>query len=77
MAHDRGPVMVTVTYRVRRADRPAFLAALDRLSEERRRDGAHAWGVAEDAADPERIVEWFFVEFLGGTSAPAPARVEG
>ena len=62
VAHDRGPVMVTVTYRVRRADRLAFLAALDRLSEERRRDGAHAWGVAEDAADPERIVEWFFVE---------------
>lgn len=62
VAHDRGPVMVTVTYRIRRTDRPAFLAALDRLSEERRRDGAYAWGVSEDAADPERVVEWFFVE---------------
>jgi MFS family permease len=62
VAHDRGPVMVTVTYRIRRPDRPAFLAALDRLSEERRRDGAYAWGVSEDAADPERVVEWFFVE---------------
>jgi len=28
----------------------------------RRRDGAYAWGIAEDAADPERLVEWFFVE---------------
>ena len=62
VAHDRGPVMITVTYRIQRADRAAFLAALDRLSEERRRDGAYAWGVSEDAADPERIVEWFFVE---------------
>ncbi|HYP14245.1 MAG TPA: MFS transporter, partial [Bryobacteraceae bacterium] len=62
VAHDRGPVMITVTYRIRRPDCPAFLAALGELSEERRRDGAYAWGVCEDAADPERIVEWFFVE---------------
>jgi MFS family permease len=62
VAHDRGPVMITVTYRIQRPDRAAFLAALDRLSEERRRDGAYAWGASEDAADPERIVEWFFVE---------------
>jgi MFS family permease len=62
VAHDRGPVMITVTYRIQRSDRPAFLVALDRLSEERRRDGAYAWGVSEDAADPERVVEWFFVE---------------
>jgi MFS family permease len=60
--HDRGPVIVTVTYRIRLADRPAFLATLAQLSEERRRDGAYAWGVAEDVADTERIVEWFFVE---------------
>ncbi|GEO15900.1 MFS transporter [Microvirga aerophila] len=62
VAQDRGPVMVTVTYRIRQTDRPAFLAALNRLSEERRRDGAYAWGVSEDAVDPERVVEWFFVE---------------
>jgi hypothetical protein len=62
VANDRGPVIITVTYRVNQPDRPPFLAALDRLSEERRRDGAYAWGVSEDAADPERIVEWFFVE---------------
>ena len=65
VAHDRGPVMVTVTYRIRPADRGAFVAELDQLSEERRRDGAYAWGVAEDAADPERVVEWFFVESWG------------
>jgi predicted MFS family arabinose efflux permease/quinol monooxygenase YgiN len=62
VAHDRGPVLVMVTYRVSPADRDTFLAALHRLSEERRRDGAYAWGVSEDAADPEHIAEWFFVE---------------
>ncbi|WP_262297905.1 MFS transporter [Microvirga sesbaniae] len=62
VAHDRGPVLIMVTYRILRADRAAFLAALERLSEERWRDGAYSWGISEDAADPEHIVEWFFVE---------------
>ncbi|WP_425374050.1 MFS transporter [Microvirga calopogonii] len=62
VAHDRGPVLIMITYRVRQDDRPAFLTALHRLSEERRRDGAYAWGISENAADPEHIVEWFFVE---------------
>jgi hypothetical protein len=60
--HDRGPVLVTVEYRVRKEDRAAFLSSLHPISAERRRDGAYAWGVAEDAADPERILEWFMVE---------------
>ncbi len=62
VAHDRGPVLIMITYRVLPQDRPSFLAALYRLSEERHRDGAYAWGISEDAADPERLVEWFFVE---------------
>ncbi|HEV2553338.1 MAG TPA: MFS transporter [Bosea sp. (in: a-proteobacteria)] len=60
--HDRGPVTVTIEYRVRQEDRAAFLAAIARLAPERRRDGAFAWGVSEDAAAPENIVEWFMVE---------------
>jgi len=62
VAHDRGPVLITVTYRIRKDDRPAFWAALKSLAEVRRRDGAYAWGVSEDTADPEHIKEWFFVE---------------
>jgi len=62
VAHDRGPVMITIAYHIRHDDRAGFLAALHRLAEERRRDGAYAWGVTEDAADPERVVEWFMVE---------------
>ena len=60
--HDRGPVMVTVEYRIRPQDRPAFLEALAALEHERRRDGAYRWGVFEDAADEGRIVETFLVE---------------
>jgi MFS family permease len=59
---DRGPVLVLVRYRVTSNNRSAFLGLLYALSGERRRDGAYAWGVCEDAADPERILEWFMVE---------------
>lgn len=60
--NDRGPVLITVEYRVDAADRASFLAALDTFSSERRRDGAYGWGVTEDAADPDIFLEWFFVE---------------
>ncbi|MEQ1409528.1 MFS transporter [Neorhizobium sp. Rsf11] len=62
VAHDRGPVLILIEYRVEKHHRTAFLHALDELSQERRRDGAYGWGVTEDSADPERMVEWFMVE---------------
>jgi MFS family permease len=60
--NDRGPVLITVEYRVDTADRASFLAALHSFSSERRRDGAYGWGVTEDAAEPTIFLEWFFVE---------------
>jgi MFS family permease len=60
--HDRGPVLILIEYRVARENRAPFLEMLTRLSQERRRDGAYSWGITEDAADPERMVEWFMVE---------------
>jgi hypothetical protein len=62
VGEDRGPVLVTVEYRIDPAQRRPFLAALDHLGQERRRDGAYRWGVFEDAADPARFVETFLVE---------------
>lgn len=62
VANDRGPVLIQVEYRIRKQDRAAFLLALQRLSRQRRRDGAHAWGVAEQSHDPEQVIEWFMVE---------------
>lgn len=60
--HDRGPVLVTVEYRIRPQDRSAFLEVLNKLGHERRRDGAYRWGVFEDAAEEGRIVEAFLLE---------------
>ncbi|MBP6900047.1 MAG: MFS transporter [Burkholderiaceae bacterium] len=57
----RGPVLVSVEYRVAAADRPAFLALAQRLALQRRGDGASAWGLCEDTADAESLVEWFCV----------------
>ena len=59
--HDRGPVLVTVEYRIDTKDRTAFLMALNQLARERRRDGAYAWGAFEDAAEEGRFVETFLV----------------
>jgi MFS family permease len=59
---DQGPVLVTVEYRIDPRDREPFLAALDKLGRERRRDGAYAWGVFEDAAVEGRMLETFLVE---------------
>jgi MFS family permease len=60
--HDRGPVLVLIEYRIATDDRLKFFECLKRLSQARRRDGAYGWGITEDAADSERIVEWFMVE---------------
>lgn len=62
VAHDRGPVVVQVEYRIRRPDLPAFLLAMQAVERERRRDGAYAWGVAEHTGEPERVIEWFMLE---------------
>jgi len=59
---DAGPVLVTVEYAVHPTKREPFLAAIYRLSAQRRRDGAYAWGVFEDAAERGRFVETFLVE---------------
>jgi len=59
---DRGPVLVTVEYRIKPENRAAFLAAMERLEHGRRRDGAYAWGIFEDTADEGRYLETFLVE---------------
>lgn len=58
----RGPVLVMIHYQIAPEQREPFLAALGRLSEERRRDGAYEWGVSEDASGSKHVVEWFMVE---------------
>ena len=59
---DRGPVLVTIEYRIDPANRTRFLQALFRLAPERRRDGAYGWKVFEDPAVEGRFVEIFQAE---------------
>jgi MFS family permease len=60
--YDRGPVLVTVEYRVP-ADRAAdFRAAVGPLRAARLRDGAIRWDLFQDVEDAERLVEVFLVE---------------
>ena len=60
--HRRGPVLVKIEYRIDPQDRAPFLRALDELGFERRRDGAFAWGVFEDASDLGRYEEAYLIE---------------
>ena len=59
---DRGPVLVTVEYKIDPENRASFLNALMMLADQRRRDGAFQWGIFEDSADSGRFVETFFIE---------------
>jgi len=58
----RGPVLVTVEYRLDARHAEAFMHALRALGMIRRRDGAVGWGLFQDMAEPERFLEAFMVE---------------
>lgn len=54
-----GPVRLTIQYEVAEADIPAFIAAMNERRRVRRRDGAKAWTLSRDLADPEIWVEQY------------------
>ncbi len=59
---ERGPVVVTVEYRIDPARRQEFLEAMQPVGRIRRRDGAISWTVLSDVADRARYTEAFVVE---------------
>jgi MFS family permease len=59
---DRGPVLVTVEYRIDPNQSQDFRHAMREMRRLRRRDGAFRWGLYSDTADPARFVETFLVE---------------
>ena len=59
---DRGPVLVTIEYHIDPANRGAFVDAITRLAQERRRNGAFEWGLFEDAAQDGRFLETFMLD---------------
>lgn len=59
---DRGPVLITVEYRIAVEDGPAFAKAMQVVGRSRRRTGSLRWGLWNDLGDPERWVESFVDE---------------
>jgi MFS family permease len=59
---DRGPVLVTVEYRIEPKHREQFLRAMSLLARSLRRDGAYEFGIFEDPADDRRFVETFMTD---------------
>jgi MFS family permease len=62
---DQGPVLVTVEYEIEAVDSDEFLAALEKFSRVRKRDGASRWGVYYDTEHPTRYLETFVVDSWG------------
>ena len=62
---DQGPVLVTVEYEIEAQDSDEFLAALEKFSRVRRRDGASRWAVYYDTEHPTHYVETFVVDSWG------------
>jgi hypothetical protein len=56
-----GPVLVTVEYRVPLSDQDAFREVMTYVARARRRTGADRWGLFQDGANPEMLVETFLV----------------
>jgi len=59
---DRGPVLVTVEYRIDPLQSRDFVREMHVLRTVRLRDGATDWWLFSDAADPARFLECFLVE---------------
>ncbi|HEY7307179.1 MAG TPA: MFS transporter [Bryobacteraceae bacterium] len=57
-----GPVLVNIQYSIRQEDYDEFTRAIHKMRDVRLRDGAIRWGVYQDTADPQRMVETFVVE---------------
>lgn len=62
VGHDRGPVLVTIEYRIDPSRVAEFFAAMQGMRRIRQRDGAIHWGLYEDAAEPGLVLETFTVE---------------
>jgi quinol monooxygenase YgiN len=60
--HDRGPVLVTLAYRVKPERREEFHRLMKALHKSRRRDGAYYWQLFRDTAHADWYLETFLVE---------------
>ena len=62
IAHDRGPVMISVEYFIDTSDEVAFSAAIRDMRLVRQRGGALSWAVYHDTENTQRHLEVFVIE---------------
>jgi MFS family permease len=62
IAHDQGPVLVTLEYIIADNDREDFIRLIKHLGLSRRRDGAIQWGYFEDTDQKGHFIEAFLVD---------------
>jgi MFS family permease len=62
LAHDHGPVLVTLAYHVKPESRKEFSGLMKTLRGSRRRDGAYYWQLFRDTEHPDWYLETFLVE---------------
>ena len=58
---DRGPILAIAEYRIDPKDSSAFLAVMQNVSLERKRDGAYAWHMFEDAGEEGKMIETYLI----------------
>jgi predicted MFS family arabinose efflux permease len=58
---DRGPILAIAEYRIDPKDSSAFLAIMQDVSLERRRDGAYAWHMFEDPDEEGKMTETYLI----------------
>ncbi len=64
VADDEGPILAIIEYLIDPSESSAFLAVMQNVSLERRRDGAYAWHMFEDPIEPGKMVETFLIHSL-------------
>jgi len=61
VADDDGPILAMKEYTIDPKDRAAFLAIMQEVGLERRRDGGYAWNVFEDPDEAGKVIETFLI----------------
>jgi len=61
VADDDGPILAIVEFTIDPNDRAAFLAVIQEVGLERKRDGAYAWHIFEDPDEACKVVETFLI----------------
>jgi MFS family permease len=61
VADDQGPILAIAEYVIDPADRAAFLAVMQDISLERRRDGAFAWNIFDDPDEAGKMIETYLI----------------